>query len=80
MPEIKESIKQFIEAGRNPDKYSFSFHSDWDSFSLKPMNWRDFEFIDFSFIRFRVETNCYSRYFEFNFALLGFHFDFDFYR
>ena len=54
---------------------TFSFWHDWDSFSFRPMNWRDFTVIYLCF-----ETNSYSRYLDISFAILGFHFDFSIYR
>jgi hypothetical protein len=76
---FKEILDEYHE-DRRKHPFKFNFHSDWDSFSLNPMNWRDFEIIKFTFMRFFVETNNYSKYFELEFALLGFHFDFDWYR
>ena len=50
-------------------------HQDWDSFIFwKPYNWRDFTFIHFS-----VEVNE-GKFLELSIALLGFHFDLDWWR
>jgi len=54
----------------------FRFYHEWDSFIFwKPYNWRNFTVIHLSF-----ETNNYSKYLEFDFAILGLHFGFDIYR
>ena len=56
-------------------RFSFGFYSDWDSFIFwKPMNWRNF-----TFIHFYVEISC-ARILELDFAILGLHFNFDWFR
>lgn len=48
---------------------TLDFYHDWDSFSLAPMRWRDF-----TFIQIAIETNGYSKYLEITIAILGLHF------
>ena len=56
-------------------KFSFNFYSDWDSLIFwKSMNWRNFTFIHLYF-----EFNNF-KWFEIDFAILGLHFNFDWFR
>lgn len=74
--ETKESIDEFFARERKFQRFTFSFHSDWDSFILwKPMNWRNFRFINLY-----IEHNCYSSWLELDFSLLGLNFDFNIWR
>lgn len=60
-----------IKISRN---ITIGFRHDYSSF-LPNVNWRDF-----TWIKLQTETNGYSKYLEIEASLLGFHFDFDWYR
>ena len=68
-------IKRMFMKRKLKDVFSIEFYNQWSSFSPKPMNWRDF-----TWILFRTETNCYSRYFEIELGILGLVFTFNIWR
>jgi hypothetical protein len=57
-------------------KIEIEVYHDWDSLIFwQSMNWRNF-----TWIRIDTETNNYSKYLELDLALLGFHFNLDWFR
>ena len=75
--ELITKIEEYFAKGfKFKHRFGFSFYHDWDSFIFwHRVNWRNF-----TFIYLYLETNNYSKWLEFNFALLGLHFSFDIYR
>jgi hypothetical protein len=55
-------------------KIEIEFYHDYSSF-LPNVNWRDF-----TWIKLYTETNYYSKYLEIDFAILGLHFNLDWFR
>lgn len=69
----EDFMKQWTEREFKP--FSFDFYSDWDSFIFwQPMNWRDF-----CWCYLNTEIGS-TKWLEFSIALLGFHFNFNWFR
>lgn len=77
--EYDRQEQEFFDAMKTPytpPSFGTNFWSDWDSLIFwQSMNWRNF-----TLIRIAGETNIYSKYFELEIALLGFHLEISWYR
>ena len=66
----------FLNTDYHPSKIEVFFRHDWDGFMFwQPMNWRNF-----TWFKIYTETNNYSKYLELSIAILGFHFELDWFR
>lgn len=52
----------------------FEFYTNWSSLLFKPMNWREFTFIDLS-----IERTYYTNSFEIHLAIIGLHLNINIY-
>ena len=73
---METEIQKFLNTPREYKALWFEWICQWDSFIFwHKMNWRNLTFINLT-----IETNCYSKYFELEFIILGLGFTFDWHR
>jgi hypothetical protein len=71
-------MKKFGDFEWEWKRFTFYIYNDYNSFYFGKkytISWRNF-----TFIKLDAETNCYSTILEINFAILGLHFNFHWWR